>query len=74
MEKVVELRIRDVEIVIEEELSEGRNANKASKVVVDMPKCFIRLNIFELFAYHFDNSKSFEYFHNEGDEVTLDLG
>jgi hypothetical protein len=65
VKKIVKLRIRDIEIVIEEEFPKGGNADKASEVVVDMSKCFIRLDIFELFACHFHNSKPFDDLHNK---------
>lgn len=73
MEQVIKLLVSNVEVVIEKELSEFGYAYEARFVIVDLCKGIIGLNILDLFTNNFHDSKSFEDFDEEGDEMPLDF-
>ena len=73
MKQIVKLLIIDIEIIFKEKFSQLRNANTTSFMVVDMFKSIVRLYVFKLFSNDLNNSKSFENFKDQWDEMTLNL-
>ena len=71
MKQIVELFIIHVEIVVVKEFSKLRDTNLAFFMVVNVLKSIIWLYVFDLFSKHLHNSKSFEDFNQQRNEVTL---
>lgn len=73
MQKVVKLLVSNVEIVLKKEFSQLWNTYKASFVMIYLLEGIVWLNILDLLTNNFHNSKAFEDFDEERDEVTLDF-